>query len=234
MKLLLVEDEKELAAAVQEYLRGEGFVCEWAPDFRSAGEKIGTYDYDCIFIDITLPGGNGLQLIPEIKDKNNTSGIIIISAKNSLDDKIKGLDLGADDYLTKPFHLPELNSRLRSVLRRRKMEGKNEICFEKISVHPDKMEVKVSGNILSLTKKEFDLLLYFITNKERVLTKEAIAEHLWGDNIDSADSFDFLYSHVKNLRKFWRREGMTISLLFTGQDINGAHETADTHTPSLP
>jgi DNA-binding response OmpR family regulator len=152
-------------------------------------------------IDITLPGGSGLDIVKELKKSNPKTGIIIISAKNSLDDKIAGLDLGADDYITKPFHLAELNSRINSVLRRRNFEGSNEIVFEKLKLAPEKQEVFANNKPVSLTKKEFDLLLFFISNKNRVVTKESIAEHLWGDEMDMADSFDFIYSHIKNLRK---------------------------------
>jgi len=201
VKILLVEDETSLGDAVLSFLKNEGHVCEWAKNFNSANEKAGLYQYDCALIDITLPGGSGLDIVKTIKTRNAKTGIIIISAKNSLDDKISGLDLGADDYITKPFHLAELNSRLNSVLRRRNFEGNNEIVFDKIKLIPEKQEVFVSDKLIALTKKEFDLLLFFISNKGRVVTKESIAEHLWGDDADAADSFDFIYSHIKNLRK---------------------------------
>jgi DNA-binding response OmpR family regulator len=152
-------------------------------------------------VDITIPGGSGLDIIRELKKKGSEAGIIIISAKNSIEDKISGLDLGADDYLTKPFHLSELNSRIKSIVRRRSFKGSNEICFHEISIVPDEMLVSVNKKTVTLTKKEFDLLLFFISNKNRVITKESIAEHLWGDDMDTADSFDFIYSHIKNLRK---------------------------------
>ncbi len=198
---MLVEDEAALGESVLSFLKNEGHVCEWVKNFGAGNEKAGMYQYDCALIDITLPGGSGLDIVKALKKNNAKTGIIIISAKNSLDDKISGLDLGADDYITKPFHLAELNSRLNSVLRRRNFEGSHEIAFETLKLIPDKQEVFVKGKTLNLTKKEYDMLLFFISNKNRVVTKESIAEHLWGDEADAADSFDFIYSHIKNLRK---------------------------------
>lgn len=201
MKILLIEDEPSLGESIYSFLKKEGFICEWAKNFREADEKIHIYEYDCFLVDITLPGGNGLELISLLKKRRSEAGVIIISAKNSLDDRITGLDLGADDYLTKPFHLPELNSRIKSLLRRRLNRGGTVIEFNEISVNPANREVHVNGNLLELTGKEYGLLVYFISNKNRVITKEAIALHLWGDEKDVADSFDFIYSHIKNLRK---------------------------------
>ena len=201
MKILVVEDEKALSDSILKYLKQEGYVCESAIDFRSADNKVGTYDYDCVIVDITLPDGSGLDIIKQIKKKDTPTGIIIISAKNSLNDKVDGLEIGADDYITKPFHLSELNARLKALLRRRHFEGKKEIRINELVIVPDDQSVSINKKQLDLTKKEFDLLMYFISNKNRVLTKDAIAEHLWGDNIDSADSFDFIYTHIKNLRK---------------------------------
>ena len=203
MKILVIEDEKSLSESIIKYLKQEGHICEYAMDFNAADSKIGSYDYDCFIIDITLPGGNGLDLIRKLKKGNIQAGIIIISAKNSLNDKVDGLDIGADDYLTKPFHLSELNARVKSLIRRRNFDGNNEIKIKEITIIPDIGigQVLVNNKQLFLTKKEYDLLMYFVTNKNRVLTKDAIAEHLWGDYIDSADSFDFIYNHIKNLRK---------------------------------
>lgn len=201
MKLLLVEDEKQLSDSIASYLKQAGYICETAHDFSGADEKISLYQYDCILIDITLPGGNGLDLVKTLKKAKAKSGIIILSAKNSVEDKIAGLDLGADDYIAKPFNLAELNSRIRSVLRRRNFEGENEIAFNEISIKPSDQTAFVNNTAITLTKKEYDLLLFFITNKNRVLTKETIASHLWGDDMDMADSYDFIYTHIKNLRK---------------------------------
>ncbi len=201
MKLLLIEDEKALADPIVNYLKQEGYICETAATFNAGSEKIALYQYDCILVDISLPGGNGLDLVNALKKAKTKSGIIIISAKNSVDDKIKGLDIGADDYLAKPFNLAELNSRIKSVLRRRNFEGDKEIVFNEIGIKPDDQVASVKNATLTLTKKEYDLLLFFIMNKNRVLTKETIAEHLWGDDMDSSDSYDFIYTHIKNLRK---------------------------------
>lgn len=201
MKLLLIEDEKELAQSILKYLKDEGYICEWADNFAKAQEKVGIYEYDCLLVDIGLPGGSGLDVVGMVKKVKAKTGVIIISAKNSVDDKIAGLDLGADDYLAKPFNLAELNSRIRSVLRRRNFEGSAQVNFNEISIRINDKQALVNSAELSLTKKEYDLLLFFVTNKNKVLTKESIAEHLWGDDMDMADSFDFIYTHIKNLRK---------------------------------
>ncbi len=201
MKVLVIEDEKALADSIVSYLREGGHTCELATDFAAAKQKSEIYDYDCVVVDITLPDGNGMDIISSLKKRGSEAGIIIVSAKNSLDDKISGLDIGADDYLTKPFHLSELNSRIKSIVRRRNFKGNKEIGFNEISIVPDEMTVLVNGKSVILTKKEFDLLLFFVSNKNRVITKESIAEHLWGDDMDASDSFDFIYSHIKNLRK---------------------------------
>lgn len=209
MKLLIVEDELELLNSTCGYLQKEDFVCEPAPNFFEAEDKLITYQYDVVILDINLPDGNGLELLKLIKEKSPETGVLIVSAKNSLDDRLKGLDLGADDYITKPFHLAELNSRINSLLRRRKFKGSTNIIFNEIELDPDAKSAIVNGALLDLTKKEYFLLLYFITNKGRVLTKEAIAEHLWGDNIDMVDNFDFIYTHMRNLRKKLKKCGAT-------------------------
>lgn len=201
MKVLLIEDEKELSNSISEYLQKENYLCEAVMNFERAVEKINLYHYDCIIVDISLPDGSGLNLIRELKANRSETGIIIISAKNSLDDKVAGLEIGADDYLTKPFHLPELNARIKSIVRRRSFGGVNEILFNDLRVFPELMEVTVNSQLLSLTKKEYDLLVFFLSNKDRILSRESIAEHLWGDEMDMADSFDFIYTHIKNLRK---------------------------------
>ncbi len=201
MKILVIEDESALRETIISYLEGEGFLCEYAGSLESGNEKVCLYEYDCILVDIGLPDGSGLTLISKLKEFHPETGIIIISAKNSIDDKISGLDLGADDYLTKPFHLPELNSRIKSLLRRRKFEGKQAVVIENLTILPENRQVFVGNELLQLTKSEFDLLLFFTSNRGRVLSKESIAEHLWGDFADAADSFDFVYSHLKNLRR---------------------------------
>jgi DNA-binding response OmpR family regulator len=209
MKILIIEDEIDLLVTISNYLVKENYVCELAENFRKAEEKLSIYEYDVILLDITLPDGNGLELLRIIKKNQIKSCVIIISAKNSLDDKISGLDLGADDYMTKPFQLSELNSRIKAVLRRRHFDGNNSLIFNEISINTDSKSVAIKGKEIALTKKEYDLLLFFLINKSRILTKEAIAEHLWDDNIDLADNFDFIYTHLNNIRKKIRRAGGT-------------------------
>jgi len=209
MKILLVEDELNLLKATAEYLRKEGYVCEEAATFAAAEDKMATYQYDIVILDITLPDGTGLDLLQQFKKEQPDAGVLIVSARNSLDDKLTGLDLGADDYITKPFFMAELNSRVNAIIRRRQFSGNSAIVYNEIEIIPDAMQVKVQGNQVELTKKEYDLLLYFITNKNRVLTKEAIAEHIWGDNADFADNFDFIYTHIKNLRRKIMQKGGT-------------------------
>ncbi len=201
MKVLIVEDNIDLAENMLNYLRQEGYICESATTFAEGQDKLAAYEYDCVVLDIMLPDGNGLRLLENLKIRNIKSGILIISAKNSLDDKVSGLNLGADDYITKPFHLPELNARLQAIFRRKNLDGDTHIKFNEIQINTDQHEATINGSPLDLTKKEYDLLLYFLTNKNRVLTKQSIAEHLWGDYIDSMDNFDFVYQHLKNLRK---------------------------------
>lgn len=209
MKIIIVEDEIELLIAISNYLTKEKYVCEMAENFSKANEKLSIYEYDVILLDITLPDGNGLDLIKIIKQYNLQAGLIILSAKDSLDDKITGLDLGADDYLTKPFQLSELNSRIKAVLRRRKFDGTNLVKFNDITINTDSKEVLINNKPVKLTKKEYDMLLYFIINKNRVITKEAIAEHLWDDNIDLSDNFDFIYTHLNNIRRKIKSKGGT-------------------------
>jgi DNA-binding response OmpR family regulator len=201
MKILIIEDEIELLIAISNYLTKENYICELAENFSKAHEKTSIYEYDIILLDITLPDGNGLELLKTIKKHNLKAGIIILSAKNSLDDKIVGLDRGADDYLTKPFQLSELNSRIKALLRRRNYAGSDIVTFEEISINTDSKIVIIKDQQLTLTKKEYDILLFLIINQNRVLTKEAIAEHLWEDNIDLANTYDFIYTHLNNIRK---------------------------------
>ena len=201
MKLLLVEDEAALRGALRASLQQAGYVVEVAADFAQAQEKIMLYQYDCVLLDLTLPDGSGLDLLRALKAGGSPAGGLIITARDALDDKVVGLDLGADDYLVKPFHLSELNARLRAIIRRRQFKGQQQIVFRDLLVWPELAEVYVRGEPLTLTKKEYDLLLYLLANPGRVLTKEAIAEHLCGDAVDTADSFDFIYTHLKNLRK---------------------------------
>ena len=201
MKVLIIEDEKALSESIASHLGKEGFICEQAYNYDSAIEKINLYNYECIIVDINLPDGIGFDLVEAMKKISSTTGIIIISARNSVDDKIKGLEIGSDDYLTKPFHLSELNARVKSLFRRKNFQGSNDITYHEIRINLNQRKVFVHDTETHLSKKEYDLLLYFLSNKENALTKAAIAEHLWGDNIDSADSFDLVYSQIKNLRR---------------------------------
>lgn len=202
MNLLVIEDEIDLLESIKGFLAAEAFMVETATSYLAAEEKVDLYDYDCVVVDINLPGGSGLDIIRKLKEKDKDAGIIIISARNSLDDKLTGLDIGADDYLTKPFHLSELNARIKSIIRRRGLKGSNEKKFNELTIQFDKRRLYVREKEVILTRKEYDLLMYFIMNEDRVLSKEDIAEHLWGDNMSlTVDSFDFIYNHIKNLRK---------------------------------
>lgn len=207
MKILVVEDEKSLRDMVCESLERERFVVEIADDYRTAMEKINDYDYDCILLDIMLPGGSGLDVLEELKKMRKKESVLIISAKDSIDDKVLGLELGADDYLAKPFHLAELNARVKSILRRKHSGGDTSIKLQNVCLYPDKRTVYVDEKELQLNRKEFDLLYYFVTNPNRLMNKTSLAESVWGDNIDSVDSLDFIYSQVKNLRRKMKAAG---------------------------
>lgn len=201
MKVLVVEDNHNLLQAAEAALTASGFLCEIATDFGSASEKIFLYTYDAIVMDINLPDGSGLDLISAIKGVNTLTGVVIISARNSLDNKIEGLHIGADDYITKPFDMAELVARLKSLLRRRRFGGNDLLIQDNIQIDIKNREVQVNGQIAELTKSEYEILLFLMSNPGRVLTRESIAEHIWGDNMDMIESFDFIYSHIKNLRK---------------------------------
>jgi DNA-binding response OmpR family regulator len=201
MKLLVVEDDSYLCKSISDYLRLEGHTCDTAADFNQASKKVADNSYDCIILDIGLPDGSGMDIIKLIKENRSNDGILILSARSSLDDKLSGLHLGADDYLTKPFHFAELSARIHSICRRKSFNGLNEIKFNEITVDAEGKRAFVNGNELALTRKEFDLLLFMITNRDRIISKESIVEHLWGDYVTLTDSYDFVYTHVKNLRK---------------------------------
>lgn len=201
MKVLVIEDEAELRETLKDSLVKEGYIVETASDFRSAVDKVSVYDYDCILLDIMLPGGSGLQVLDLLKQEGKSDNVIIISAKDSLDDKLRGLELGADDYLTKPFHIAELNARIKAVLRRKQREGKNTLAMGNLLLDLNDRSLSIGGEPVALNRKEFDILNYFLLNKNRLVSKGALAEHVWGDNTDQADNLDFIYSQIKNLRK---------------------------------
>lgn len=212
MKILIVEDEPELRETIRASLIKEKFVVETAANYHAAMLKVNDYNYDCILLDIMLPGGSGLDLLKELKQLHRSDSVLIISAKDSLEDKVHGLDLGADDYLTKPFHLAELNARVKSIIRRKQMQGDISIELGNLQLRPDDREVTVEGESLQLNRKEYDLLYYFVVNPNRVINKMSLAEAVWGDNIDQADSFDFIYSQVKNLRRKLKLAGATVEI----------------------
>ena len=207
MKLLIIEDEKELAASIASYLKNENYTCEVASNFKQALEKIETSDYECIALDITLPGGSGMQLLKELKNNKKTDGVIIISAKNSIDDRINGLRLGADDYLVKPFHLSELAARINAIIRRKMYSGNNVIRFNEISIDTLAKEVRVKEDLVELTRKEYELLVYFLSNQRKVISKNALISHLWSQEMGTGESADIIYTHIKNLRKKLSEKG---------------------------
>lgn len=200
MKLLIVEDELALSQSMAEYL-SPSYVCEQVFTYADALARIKEFDYDCIILDIMLPGGSGMQLLQYLKAMRKDEAVIIISAKNAIEDKVTGLQAGADDYLVKPFHLSELNARVVALLRRRNFEGQSVIIVGDIKINLQGNEVMVNNQVISLTVKEYQLLLYFIANRNKVLSKNNLAGHLWGDNMDFSDNNDFIYTHIKNLRK---------------------------------
>lgn len=212
MKILVIEDEADLRDILAQSLEKESFVVESASDFMSAMDKVAVYDYDCILLDINLPGGSGLDILQELKKAGKTDGVIIISARNSVDDKVEGLALGADDYLAKPFHTAELTARVKSVMRRKQFNGSNLITLRNLSVDLDKRLVSINDTPVELNRKEFDILTYFLANKNRLVSKTALAEHVWGDQIDEADSYEFIYSQIKNLRKKLKTHGSEVEI----------------------
>ncbi len=198
---MIIEDEKQLAESMATYLSGENYICEIAFTLQEAREKTERFEYDCILLDIGLPDGNGLTILHDLKADKKEDCVLIISAKNSLDDRVAGLQFGADDYLGKPFHLPELSARIAAIIRRKNFKGNNQIVFFEIELNTLLQTVSIHKKEMDLTKKEYQLLLYFLINKGRVISKDAIATHLWGDEMDMTNNFDFIYTHIKNLRK---------------------------------
>lgn len=212
MKILIVEDEPSLREIMMRTLQREQYVVEQAADYAAASDKLAAYDYDCILLDIMLPGGSGLQLLREIKARHNHAGVIIISARDSLDDKIEGLELGADDYLPKPFHLAELSARIRSVMRRHQRGGEECLAAGNVRLWPDSRRAEVEGRPLELLRKEYDILLYFMSRPNHTIDKASLAEGVWGDHIDQVDNFDFVYAQMKNLRRKLNEAGADIEI----------------------
>ncbi len=201
MKLLIIEDEQALRDNIATYLGGDGNICESCGTLSAAIDKLANYNYDCVLLDIGLPDGEGFMVLEYLRNRMKNESVLIISARNSLDDKLKGLNIGADDYLTKPFHLAELKARLVAIYRRKNAASNNKLIYNEITIDLPGRTVEVNDTPVTLTRKEYDMLLYFIANKGRVISKNAIAEHLWGDEMDMHDNFDFIYTHIKNLRK---------------------------------
>lgn len=212
MKILIVEDEPALRELIQRSLEKERYITEVAPDYDTAIEKVEVYDYDCILLDIMLPGGNGLDLLKHLKDLRKKENVIVISAKDSLEDKILGLELGADDYLPKPFHLAELNARVKSVLRRKHRDGEHAIVLGNVCLLPDSFQVWINTEQLELSRKEYDILHYFMNRPNRMVNKNTLAESVWGDHIDQVDNFDFIYAQIKNLRKKLKNHQASIEI----------------------
>ena len=208
MKILIVEDEHKLSDSIVTYLKSEKYLCEQAFDYNEALEKVRGYDYDCVLLDLMLPGGSGLDILRDIKRRNNPAGVIIVSAKDSLDDKVKGLEIGADDYLPKPFHLAELGMRVYAIIRRKEFGASNTRESDGMKISLREKSVGANGRPGTPTKSDYDLLLFFIGNRNRVLSKGAIAEHLSGDFADMMDNFDFVYTHIKNLKAKLAQTGM--------------------------
>ena len=212
MKILIIEDEPSLRELIQRSLEKERYVVEAAADFQSGLRKIEDYDYDCVLLDIMLPDGNGLNLLEQLKKMRKRENVIIISATDSLDDKVLGLELGADDYLPKPFHLAELNARIKSVIRRQRRDGEMDIRLANIRIVPDTFQVFVDDKEIELNRKEYDILLYFANRPGRLVNKNTLAESVWGDHIDQVDNFDFIYAQIKNLRKKLKDAGALAEL----------------------
>ena len=212
MKILIIEDDPSLREIIRTTLEKERYIVEEASDFRTAEEKVADYSYDCILLDIMLPGGSGLDLLQTWKKQNKKENIIIISAKDSLEDKVLGLDLGADDYLPKPFHLVELIARVKSVIRRNQRDGAQYIEYGNIRIDPDNYHVYIENQQIEFNRKEYDILYYFIQRPERVVNKMTLAESVWGDHIDQVDNFDFIYAQIKNIRKKLTDAGATAEI----------------------
>ena len=213
MKILIVEDDADLREITERSLLKERYLVETADTYKAARQKALVYEYDCILLDIMLPDGNGLDLLRDLhKEGHRMPNVIILSAKDSIEDKVTGLDVGADDYLPKPFHLAELHARLKSVLRRKQRDGEALLKYANVCVHPDSFKVEVDGKLIDLSRKEYDILVYFMNRPNRLIEKSILAEAVWGDSIDQADNFDFIYAQLKNLRKKLKEAGAELEI----------------------
>ncbi len=212
MKILIIEDEPSLREVMQRALEQERYIVETAATYAEADARIAAYSYDCILLDIMLPDGSGLRLLEHIKHLRRRDNVIIISARDSLDDKVEGLELGADDYLPKPFHTAELLARIRSVLRRGRSGGELTLTVGNVSLDVDKARVTVDGREVALLKKEFDILLYLMQRPNHLVDKAVLAEAVWGDHADDADNFQFVYAQMKNLRRKMAEAGATAEI----------------------
>lgn len=186
---------------MQSFLEKEQYMIETAIDYASGLAKLANYHYDCILLDVMLPGGTGMQLLSALRRLGKDDSVIIISAKDAVEDKVQGLELGADDYLAKPFHLAELLARIKTVIRRKNQQIAQAICFKNVRLFPEDRKLLVGEQEVALNRKEYDLLYYFLIRPEKLIPKTTLAEAVWGDDADQADSLDFIYSQIKNLRK---------------------------------
>ena len=201
MKILIIEDEIGIVRSIREFLQNENFLVEEALTFQEGLEKVMNYDYDCVLLDLMLPGGNGLDILRELEKAKRKQAVLILSAKDNVEDKVLGLEIGADDYLAKPFHLAELLARIKSIIRRNIQQGEKTLGYKNLELNPDTRQVMVNGNELSLNRKEYDVLYYFMLRPNRLMEKASLAEFVWGDYIDQSDNLDFIYSQIKNLRR---------------------------------
>ena len=212
MKILIVEDELEMVRSVKEFLQRENFLVEEALTYHAGLEKVMSYDYDCVLLDIMLPGGNGLDILRELEKEGRKQPVLILSAKGDVEDKVLGLEIGADDYLAKPFHLAELLARIKSIIRRNVQQGDRVLTYKNLTLAPDSRQAMVDGKEISLNRKEYDVLYYFLLRPNRLLEKTSLAESVWGDYIDQSDNLDFIYSQIKNLRKKLKNYGAEVDI----------------------
>ncbi len=212
MKILIIEDDASMREIIERSLLEERYIVELAPDYRRAMEKLNDYSYDCILLDIMLPDGSGLDILKALKKSGKKESVIILSAKDSIDDKVEGLEYGADDYLAKPFHMAELKARIRSVIRRNQQDGDLSLTLGNVELKPESNQVLVDGSPLELVRKEYDIIHYFMSRPNHLVEKTILAESVWGDHIDQVDSFDFIYAQIKNVRKKLKQSGATLEL----------------------